>query len=224
MSLFLSMAIVAATWGTVGVLFALAYSRHGHRLAPWLILGLGFGPLTPLLAMDVRGAQKGVSTETLHEAEAGTIDLSVLVGIDGSAGSGAALDWVKDKMIPIGARVALASVIDYESAANPAAFSERSEAEAHLAELAAALGGKVGTAVLAGNPADALTQYAREESFDLIAVGRHRTHPTVLGSTARKLASDATVPAVIVQPHREHRVVDVAKRAIFNATSPPLRP
>jgi len=195
-TLLVTMLVIAVIWGTTGALFAVALHTRGHKLLPWLVLGLAFGPLTPLLAMDATRAQGASAPITLREAEESGGALSVLVGLDESPSSDAALVWVRENLMPLGVRVTLATAIDSESAANPVAFDDKARAEAHLAVAAESLGESVGIAILPGRAVDALPRYALEHSHDVIVVGQHEGFMPLI-STAKTLAKRSPITLVV---------------------------
>jgi len=132
----------------------------------------------------------------------------VLVGMDGSEGSTAALGWAVAVAGATGAEV-----IAVHAAGLLAHLGDRTvPAQAHRADLLAALEGWVATGpaqpaaavrcrLVEGNPILGLLAAAAEEHAALIVVGRRGAggYPGLeLGSTSRALAERAGVPVVII--------------------------
>ncbi|MFV1961768.1 MAG: hypothetical protein ACC658_08020 [Acidimicrobiia bacterium] len=44
--------LVALVWATIGVVVAFLMRRRGHDFYVWLVLGVAFGPLVVLLAVE----------------------------------------------------------------------------------------------------------------------------------------------------------------------------
>jgi len=78
---------------------------------------------------------------------------------------------------------------------------EREAAQAWLDELAAGIAG-AGTALLYGEPAQAVQQWARDTGADLIVAARHRgaIERVLLGSFAAEVTNGAPCPVLLVPP------------------------
>ncbi len=132
----------------------------------------------------------------------------VLVPIDGSPKSEKAIRFVTEEWPD--ADVVLLSVIDpvesgYSGSALPSGAEEwyereRSEAEGHLADLAAEYGIGAEQVVVAGRPTSSIVEVA--EDVDHIVMGSHgRTGVSrvVLGSVAEAVVRRSPVPVTIVR-------------------------
>jgi nucleotide-binding universal stress UspA family protein len=205
MAVAFGLAILA--WVAFGVALAVFMRRRGHDLFPWLLPGVVFGPLLLPYARGRLRNERPTGVQVLGEGgdRGGTID--VLVGIDGSPESRAAM---RDALHILGTRVGrftLATVVDYETAAPDRELrSDRSWHDprvglaADLATLAAMVpSAHAGTIFLTGQPARALAEYAHRNGYELIVVGprgKGLSH-VVLGSVASDLARGAKVPILI---------------------------
>ncbi|MDZ7733349.1 MAG: universal stress protein [Acidimicrobiia bacterium] len=111
--------VAVVVWLLCGAGIALVIARLGH--APRLWFGLAFlGPLLALLALSQHtddGA--AVDARTLSTGEPGAGHADVLVGIDGSPESRAAVDEVVGLLGPALGRLVLAAVIDVETVQYP---------------------------------------------------------------------------------------------------------
>lgn len=188
-------------WVVVGLIVGVIMGRRGHHTILWMTLGAAFGPLTlPLATQAVRDARTSRSRE-LSAGSAGTGTIDVLVGIDGSAHSEAAVRATVRLLGNRIGRLTLAGVIDYDSMGSiPPWYNE-----ARALELLERLQSSVrdpnpGTTVLVGQPATALMKEAVEGGYDLLAVGRRGAGASkrLIGSTASRLAHGADVPVLIV--------------------------
>ncbi len=201
---------IVVLWIAVGVTVGIILGRRGHWRRGWVLSGL-FGPISIPLAVNA-ARRAPVPPTVIEPGEPAAGALNVLVGVDGSACSTAAVTHVADVLKGSRHRVTLAAVLDLDTAAPhddnflyPGPYPEEEEARRNLAQAAQVLGGlgtTPRTVVLAGDPAAALTTYAKEQGEDLIVVGARGRGITraVFGSCATKLADGSSVPVLIV-PH-----------------------
>ncbi len=199
---------VVALWIVVGAAAGLVMARRGHNVRAWVVLGGVFGPFVVpyVLASLRREAEAAPVVVTAGEAGTGPVD--VLVGIDGSPESRAAVVAVEELLGDRLGRFTLVTVVDFETASYddlgpppyPAdAEAARARAEQILADAAAQATRRPETLVLAGAPALVLARHAVEGGYDLVVVG-HRGRGlsrAILGSVARELARDGKVPVLI---------------------------
>jgi nucleotide-binding universal stress UspA family protein len=133
----------------------------------------------------------------------------IVVGLDGSPASRAALRWAIGQGDRTGAKVS--AVLAWEWApeypvhpySRPTAlFTEQKEAwlDAELAELPAGLAQQVHPIVLEGSPPDVLDELAR--GADLVVVGTHAGPGRFMGSVSHTLARRSHTPVVVVPPPR----------------------
>lgn len=189
---------VAITWTLIGVLLSVVMGRRGHNSFGWLVSGAVLGPLAVVLAAEARRSAERLDPHSLRLARpspAGEGPVDVLLGYDGSEESLAALDAVSDLLGERLGRLTAATVV---------AFGEPPEFERRAKERLTSLDARDGRArdleILHGHPAAALSQYAAEGGYGLIAVGARGSGVTkaILGSAASQLARDSKVPVLLV--------------------------
>lgn len=188
----------AAAWVAIGVTAGLAMGRRGHDPYSWLLLGVVFGPLViPLAVLSACEDRAGPHEVRVGEAGAGPVD--VLVGLDGSDASEAALRAAMKLLGGRIGRLALATVLEH--GATPSLRRDEERAVEMLSALASSIPRReAATAILRGDPAAALTKHATENGYGLLVVGRrgHGATKALLGSTATRLARSPDVPVLIV--------------------------
>jgi nucleotide-binding universal stress UspA family protein len=198
--------VFVALWLSIALACAVVMGRRGHAGFTWGVLGLFLGPLViPLAIVEIR--RERPTAEVVAAGSPGTGPIDVLVGVDGSLDSAAALDEVVRLFGSRIGRLALAHVEDFDDTDGVATQRGlRDAARAELDRMAAAVAGRPGsppqTWLLAGRPAEALQQHAAAEGFDILAVGRRGRGASrrLLGSVASRLAEGGPVPTLIVTP------------------------
>lgn len=142
----------------------------------------------------------------------------ILVGFDGSDHAEKAVSMAEDLAAKYGAILHLAKVVDHSHAPSelaefaatehldsPDRVEERAVEERELRPLAArahASGVDVQCAVLRGEPAGALIDYANNVGVDLIVMGRRgrgRMEGLLIGSVSAKLTSHANCAVLTVK-------------------------
>ena len=194
---------IAAGWVAIGLLLSVVMGRRGHDSFGWLVTGTLLGPLAVVLALDA-----GRRTEALQPANlrrgppaipsSGPVD--VLVGFDGSPESRAAIDTVPALLGDRLGRLTVATVVPFGEIRE----RERLATEALRSLEGRALGDECDLELLHGRPAAALSQYAAEGGYALIAVGTRGAGITkaILGSAATQLAEKSKVPVLLVTADR----------------------
>ncbi len=199
-----TLGIIAALWVLIGVTASIVMGRRGHSSFTWLLLGALLGPLViPLGLSAVRAERRdpGTRSRILREGTARTGTVDLLVGIDGSVQSAAALRAVLSLFADRIGRLTLASVIDYDSAISSRPWDSERLAAEQLGSLAATVeGARPTTMVLVGQPSAALAKHAAEDGYELIVVGRrgHGASKALIGSTAMRLGHGDGAPVLIV--------------------------
>jgi len=141
---------------------------------------------------------------------------SILVGLDGSAASLAALAWGGKIARSLGANVIAATVFDVEhlvamsggyALANTSAEQWRNDLQRDIdgdwTKPLRDSGANVSTVVAEGHPADVLMRLAKQHDTELIVVGsrgRGSLRELFLGSVSHSLTLRAPCPVVVV-PH-----------------------
>lgn len=188
---------VVTLWIAVGLATMLWMARRGHRSPGWILLAAVFGPVLALTANErvQRVPRTLARTRAEQEPPSG---LRVLVGVDGSPQSQAALDLALRLVGPYGGTVTAAEVVDYdaaESEENVDVARERLDTATHRAE-----GRDLSRVVLAGPPASALAHFGRDQDIDVIVVGRHGRglSKRLLGNVTQELLRTAGPPVLVV--------------------------
>lgn len=192
--------IVLGVWVLIGVLTAFAMARRGHSAFSWGLLGAVFGPLVIPLVIEAIAEERDREPRVLHAGARATGSLSVLVGIDGSEESVAALDAAVILFGPRLRRITLAEVVSYEAAGGTPS-EVRDEAAAELERLADSVRTlDPDTLLLAGRPAEALVEATVGGGYHVLVVGsRGRgAAKALLGSVARQLAGNPRIAVLIV--------------------------
>jgi hypothetical protein len=170
---------IVVTWVAIGVVVGIVMGRRGYHSPTWILVGAVFGPLTiPLTTHAVRDARRWSRPRTLFAGSVGTGTVDVLVGIDGSAGSEAALRNAVRLLGDRIGRLTLAGVVDYDSVGSTPPWDNETRALEDLERLRnAAHDVNPGTMVLVGQPATALMKEAVEGGYELLVIGRRGTEP-----------------------------------------------
>ncbi|MGZ8628719.1 MAG: universal stress protein [Actinomycetota bacterium] len=195
-----ALAIALAVWLTVGITLAVVMGRRGHGSFQWFLVGAVLGPIAlPVAWAKVRDEPDAESRE-IASGVPGAGDVDVLVGIDGSPESEAALHAVVELLGTRIRRLTLAGVTEFDDTSAQAQENTR-RAIASLERTATSTdAAEPGMVLLSGRPADALTDRARKDGYGLLVVGRRGRGATkaLLGSTASRLAHGTDVPVLIV--------------------------
>ncbi len=196
---------IAVSWLFIGVALSLAMGRRGHQGFGWGVTGTVLGPLAVLFALDAVHQERREIPRRLAPGRPGGGSIDVVVGIDGSAESRAALVEVIGLLGSRLGRLTLATVIPFDG---PSGADRLAEAE--LDRQARVVGAVPELELLHGRPADALGHFARDGRYHLLVIGTrgYGLSKAVLGSTARQLARRSPVPILIGNPEATSRFVD----------------
>ena len=192
--------VVLPLWILIGITAAIVMRRRGHSLFSWGLLGAVFGPLVVVFALDAVRREGEATPATVHTGAPGRGPVDVLVGIDGSPESEAALDAAIALLDGRIGRLVLATVVDYDAADSgmPREYIDGAKAklEAHASVGVVPAPGMV---LLPGRADEALPRYARREGFDVIVVGARGAGGSraVLGSVAEALARGTGIPVLL---------------------------
>ena len=195
--------IIVVLWALIGVTAAIVMGRRGHNPFTWLLVAVFLGPLTipPALAILRAHQDPRARARSLREGTPGPGSVDVLVGVDGSVESSAALRAALGLFADRIGRLTLAGVIDYDSAISGRPWDTEKLATEELERSAASVRLiEPGAVLLVGHPATALMKHAVEEGYEVLVVGRrgHGASKALLGSTAMRLAHGAGIPVVVV--------------------------
>jgi nucleotide-binding universal stress UspA family protein len=158
------------------------------------------GPLALPLAWGRIGSEPAATNREIVDAVPGpgTGPVDVLVGIDGSAESETALRTAVEILGPRIGRLTLAGVTDFDYGSSQAQADTKRALERLRAMAASANVSAPGIMILSGRPADALSEHALRDGYQLLVVGRRGrgASKAILGSTAAQLAS-APIPVLV---------------------------
>jgi nucleotide-binding universal stress UspA family protein len=184
---------IAVAWVLTGVVLAVLMRRRGHHLPVWLALGSVLGPFAVPLALERLRDRPAPNVTT-------TAGCDLLVGVDGSADSVAALH---DALALLGDRVTsvtVATVIAHDERGTTSGDEARHSARRVLDDMVSQVEGhEIHAEILYGRADEALIAYAEAAGAEVIAVGaRGRgASRTLFGSTAERLAGRSPVPVLV---------------------------
>jgi nucleotide-binding universal stress UspA family protein len=188
--------VVAVSWLTTGLTLSLFMGRRGHDAFSWLVLGTLFGPLGAIFAAEARAQEDPRKVELVTPGQpGGPGPIDVLVGIDGSPASRAALDAATELLGPRLGRLTLATVIPYD-----AGVEAQRTARAALEEQGEAVAGGPQLELLHGRAAAALLERTVDGGYDLLVIGTRGSGASkaILGSTAVDVAQSSKVPVLLM--------------------------
>ena len=190
------LAIIAATWITIGAGLSILMGRRGHDAYAWLVLGMFLGPIALVLAVYTDRNPLPHDPRVLAQPARGSGPVDVLVGSDGSAESRAAADAIVHLLGPRIGRFTVARVVPYFCGTDVQAVATE-ELRAEGARLEPR---EVGLELIEGAPHAALTDLAAAAGYDLLVVGTRGAGLTdeLLGSTAVELARHSKLPVLLV--------------------------
>lgn len=201
--------VVLGSWILIGTVVGLYEARRGHWSWLWL-LGAMAGPFIVPVARQLQREEAAARPVEVHRGSVRQQGgLRVLAGIDGSVASLAAARGATDLLGCRLGEVALARVVDYEAAFDPAGQLEppdswdveaRRELDAAVEELGAWLGFEPAGVLLSGRPASALRAHAETDGFDLVVLGTRGRglSKRLLGSCASDMTDRTTVPVLLM--------------------------
>lgn len=198
-----AVSLAVAVWLVIGLAISFTMTRRGHSPVIWFALCF-YGPLAGLLALTARTTEDPGAAEVLDRGRAGPGPLSVLVGLDGSAESRNALDAVIGLFGAEVGQLTLATVLDFDESEVPGQTGRRDEATSILQNTARDVESRVeltpATALLKGAAGPALSKYATQSGYHMIAVGSRGAGATrlVMGSAAMHLSASADTPVLVV--------------------------
>jgi nucleotide-binding universal stress UspA family protein len=189
-----------AVWLTVGITLAVLMGRRGHSPFEWFLIGAILGPIALPLAWSRISSETAAPNREIVDAVPGpgTGPVDVVVGIDGSPESEAALRTAVEILGPRIGRLTIAGVTEF-GYGNPQVEADTQRALETMRGIAASASvAHLGITILSGKPAEALPEYALRDGYQLLVVGRRGrgASKAILGSTAVQLAS-ASIPVLV---------------------------
>jgi len=205
------LAVAFGVWIIEAFVLGYVMGRRGYDAYSWTFLGTVLGPIVVVVALSFVFRPPSREPRLLRAGRRGTGSIDVLVGVDGSPESQAAIERVAALFGSSTGRVTLARVV-------PVDATQETEQRAE-AQLAAACSAHpqldVSAVVLRGEPAAALRDYVRRLGYDVLVVGTRgegKTH-AMLGSVAIALARGAGVPVLLV----DDATADVSSSRLHDA-------
>ena len=198
--------VLAVLWPVIGVLSGLLMTRRGYDPL-WMLIAFPLGPLFLPIALErIRRRPSVVEFGSTGAPPGRTADAPgprVLVGLDGSAQSGRALETVLTLFGWRCGLLVLAEVVPFD-ATESVTGTGVDDASRRLAEVAGGvtIAGGVHTEVLTGPPGSALRRFAEDQDMDLLVVARRGSGRSarMLGSVSTELVERSTVPALVIEP------------------------
>ncbi|WP_346623328.1 universal stress protein [Blastococcus montanus] len=205
MPLYVSIPLVVVIWLAIGLGAAVWLGRRGYRDRKWYLIGAALGPLFVPIALE-RGREQNRVVERTPMADAtpagpdGTV--TVVVGVDGSEESDRSVRDAARLFGGGGTRVVLVMAIDPD-VVEFHDDTERDRCRSLLADRADWFPRSSPVVEIAsGRPGHALLEVARQESADVVVVGRrgrglsHR----MLGSVAEHVTRHSPAPVLLAGP------------------------
>lgn len=195
-------AVFLVVWFVTGAITGIWLARRGHDLR-WIPIALMLGPIFVPIALELadRGGPRRATASDPSDSPPTSGAPRVLVGLDGSTQSTAALDAAK-RLFGETAELVLAEVVPYEAAEDPeqTAITSAEERLTAVAADAEPVVTPLRHEVLVGAPAEALAHFAQQLRADAVVVGRRGRGLTraLLGSVSSDLLERSPVPVLVV--------------------------
>lgn len=201
--------IVAGAWVLEALVLGYVMGRRGYEAYSWTLMAMVLGPLILPVAISYVLRSPSREPKLLRPGHGGAGPIDVLVGVDGSPESAAAVTQAVALFGPRAGRITLARVV-------PVGATRETEqlAEAELeAACAAHPDLDPSTVVLRGEPIAALREYLRRLGYEVLVVGTRGSgrSKAVLGSAAAGLARGAGIPVLLVD---DAAVADTVERKL----------
>ena len=151
--------------------------------------------------------------------------MRILIGVDGSQASTIACELVASRTWPMGTRIELVSVTPstVPKADRMSAENQLHQVLEQRAALLRPLGVAVSTAVLDGDPAITLVNWAQEEFVGLVVVGNRGLGPiggALLGSVSAHLIDHAPCPVLVARSPSATRMIIASDGTLSSLSIP----
>lgn len=188
--------VVAAAWVLEALVLGYVMGRRGYEAHSWTLMAMVLGPLVLPVAVSYVVRSPSREPKLLRPGHGGHGPIDVLVGVDGSPESAAAVTQAVALFGPSAGRITLARVVPVDA---PRESEQLAEAELDAA-CAARPDLDPATVVLRGEPIAALREYLHRLGYEVLVVGTRGTGGTkaVLVSVAAGLARGAGIPVLLV--------------------------
>lgn len=191
--------IVVIIWVALGLTAALFLGRHGHRSPLWYPVAIALGPLFLPIALELTMKPSTVLTRTDVGGERGPCR-TVLVTLDGSPESDAALAGAAQVLDPMGVRFTLLTVLDPDLGDDDQEANRGAQLllESRARRLPGGCRPPVHEVAI-GNPAKVILERAMAEQADLLVLGRRGRglSERLLGSVADRVVRDSSCPVLV---------------------------
>ena len=220
--------LIGVAWILIGLTLAGVMHHRGHLGFGWFAIGTIMGPMAVVFAVDAVRHEPPAVAEVVEPGvpHAGTTD--VLVGVDGSPESQAAVEAAVRLFHPGLGRLSLVTVIDSDeprhSEMEALATARLEDQAARVRSLEPAMELFQATrfqpelVVMRGQPAEALAALALDRDFEVIVIGSRGTGMarSLLGSVAEALAARCPVPVLVITPPEQ--VTDQSRTAAHHVS------
>lgn len=207
------LAIVAGAWMAEALALGYVMGRRGYEAYSWTFLGTVFGPIAVAVAVGFVFRPPSREPRLLRRGRPRSGSVDVLVGVDGSPESAAALDRAAALFGASAGRITLARVVPLDATRETELLAEKQLATACAAHRDL----DPSTVVLRGEPVTAMRDYVDRLGYDLLVVGTRGVGKSraVLGSVATALARGAGIPVLLVDDvDADHRKATRPREAV----------
>lgn len=190
--------LVGIVWVAVGLVVAFIMRRRGYNFYLWFVLGTVLGPLIVPYAIE-RSRFHAAEWDSEPVPPPARSGLDVLVGLDGSDESIAALDAAMALFGDSVTSLTIATVLDYDSQFALGGV-ETGQAQAMVDAAASAIDfDLVQIEILFGRADRTLVEYAKTHGIELIVVGPrgHGATEALFGSTTSRLIGTSEFPVFV---------------------------
>ena len=192
----LAWVFVAMAWFAGALVVGYVMGRMGYDAYSWTLMSAFLGPLIVPVAIAYLRHPPSREPTTRHAGERGSGPIDVLVGVDGSPESTAAVACAAALFGPRAGRFTLARVVPVDATRE----MEREAADELDAACAVHPALDPSAVVLRGEPIGALRDYLKQHDYAVLVVGTRGAgrSKALLGGVATGLARGAGIPVLLV--------------------------